>query len=125
MHLEQFLHFTAHLDWRTPDDILGYLDGLGLWPLGTPQAAKVQDITEALLAEDASGTPRVACRQQPDGQWVFKQESACTWADLQALAAFYEAQVEEGKAAATAARDQAVQQGDAHRVLPWEGTPGI
>lgn len=125
MTVGQYLHMTAHLDWMTPDSILDYLDGLGLWPAGTPLATKVQDITAALLAEDASGLPLVASLRRADGQRGFKNDAACTWADIEAVAAFYTAQVEEGKARATEARDTAVQDGAAHQVLPWEDAPVV
>jgi hypothetical protein len=123
MTTEQYLHFTAHLDWMTPDEILAYLDGLGLWPAGTSTAVKVREITAVLLAEDASGMPLVANLRRPDGQRVFKNDSACTLKDLAALKAFHEAQGDYGKARATEARDTAVQHGMAHRALPWEGVP--
>lgn len=125
MTTEQFLHFAGHLDWLTPDDILAYLDGLGLWPPATPHAVKVADVTAALLAGDEQDLPLVAGLQRPDGQWIFKCDGACTWADLEALAAFYEAQAQDAMHRASATRDQAVQHGDAHQVLPWEEPPGI
>lgn len=120
MTTDQYLHFTAHLNWMTPDDILAYLDNLGLWPPGTPTAVKVREITAVFLAEDESGLPLVATLIRPDGQRVFKNDRACTWPDLVALQAFYEANAEEGKTRATEARDAAVQQGEAHILLPWE-----
>ena len=85
---------------------------------------KIQDIVAGLRAE-AAGFPLVARLKRDDGPWLYKQEKACTQDDLAALVAFYVAQVDEGKTRATEARDAFVQQGEAHRVLPWEEAPGL
>ena len=34
MTIEQYLDYTAGLDWMTAAEIGNYLDGLGLWPRG-------------------------------------------------------------------------------------------
>ena len=124
MTIEEYLGYTAGLDWMTAAEIGNYLDGLGLWPEDTPKAVKIKDIVAGLRAE-AAGFPLVARLKRDDGPWLYKQEKACTQGELAGLVAFYEAQAEAEKTRATEARDVAVQQGEAHRVLPWEETPGL
>ena len=124
MTIEQYLDYTAGLDWMTAHEIGEYLDALGLWPEDTSMAVKSQDIAAGLRSEEA-GFPLVARLKRDDGPWLYKQQEACTQDDYAALVAFYEAQVEEGKTRATEARDVAVQHGEAHHVLPWEAAPGL
>jgi hypothetical protein len=124
MTLEQYLHFTAHLDWLPAEAIALYLDSLGLWPEDTPQAVKVRDVARGLSATDATGWPLVARLKQGETLCLYKQEAAFTADDYRAVIQDSVTHVHDSQQQAQAARDAAVQQGDAHLVLPWEEPPG-
>jgi hypothetical protein len=120
MTLDQYLTFTATLDWLPASALFTYLDDLGLWPADTHEGVKAEDLLSAMRAENADGMPLVARMQRPDGTWIFKQDAVLTRDDHAALIAFYEGMVAHGQRMAEQAREQAAQEGSAHYTLFWE-----
>ena len=117
---EQFLAHTAALDWSTAEAIGTYLDSLGLWPEHTPMAQKMSDVAWGLSATDSTGWPLVARLRRDGDAWLYKQETSFTASDYTEVIGYAVAQVQHHQQRAVEARDAAVQQGEAHMLLPWE-----
>ena len=90
MRILPFLRATADLDWFTLDDLHAHLTSYGYWSSDQEDLApQLRHVREMLAMTDSEVRPVFPRLDRPSGQSVWKQESAFTQADYEAVVAYH------------------------------------